>query len=83
MRILSLRNRLIALVLSIPCALALSAAAQQQTINLGPSAVSLTGPWKFQPGDSPWLRRAAQAHGQSDDITVLTLTFVPAEVLHA
>ncbi|HWG19510.1 MAG TPA: PP2C family protein-serine/threonine phosphatase [Terracidiphilus sp.] len=26
---------------------------------------------------------AAQAHGQEDDITVLTLTFAPAEVLHA
>jgi len=29
------------------------------------------------------IARAAQAHGQSDDITVLTLTFAPAEVLHA
>ena len=29
------------------------------------------------------IARAAQAHGQEDDITVLTLTFVPAEVLHA
>jgi hypothetical protein len=26
---------------------------------------------------------AAQTHGQSDDITVLTLAFAPAEVLHA
>jgi len=29
------------------------------------------------------IAQAAQAHGQSDDITVLTLTFAPAEVLHA
>jgi serine phosphatase RsbU (regulator of sigma subunit) len=29
------------------------------------------------------LANAAQAHGQEDDITVLTLTFAPAEVLHA
>lgn len=29
------------------------------------------------------IARAAQAHGQQDDITVLTLQFVPAEVLHA
>ena len=29
------------------------------------------------------IAQAAQAHGQEDDITVLTLTFVPAEVLHA
>ncbi|HTX75726.1 MAG TPA: PP2C family protein-serine/threonine phosphatase [Terracidiphilus sp.] len=29
------------------------------------------------------IAQAAQAHGQQDDITVLTLHFVPAEVLHA
>ncbi len=29
------------------------------------------------------IARTAQAHGQEDDITVLTLTFAPAEVLHA
>jgi Stage II sporulation protein E (SpoIIE) len=29
------------------------------------------------------IAAAAQAHGQEDDITVLTLTFTPAEVLHA
>lgn len=29
------------------------------------------------------IARAAQAFGQEDDITVLTLTFAPAEVLHA
>jgi hypothetical protein len=29
------------------------------------------------------IAHAAQAHGQEDDITVLTLTFAPAEVLHA
>ena len=35
----------------------------------------------WQAGDNP--ARAAQAHGQEDDITVLTVTFAPAEVLHA
>ncbi|HTW49974.1 MAG TPA: PP2C family protein-serine/threonine phosphatase [Acidobacteriaceae bacterium] len=34
---------------------ALTLRAQQQTIVLGQSAVPLTGPWKFQPGDSPWV----------------------------
>lgn len=29
------------------------------------------------------IAQAAQAFGQEDDITVLTLTFAPAEVLHA
>ena len=29
------------------------------------------------------IAQTAQAHGQEDDITVLTLTFAPAEVLHA
>lgn len=29
------------------------------------------------------LADAAQAHGQEDDITVLTVAFTPAEVLHA
>ncbi|MGC2636641.1 MAG: PP2C family protein-serine/threonine phosphatase, partial [Acidobacteriaceae bacterium] len=29
------------------------------------------------------IAAAAQAYGQSDDITVLTLTFAPAEVMHA
>ena len=29
------------------------------------------------------IAAVAQAHGQQDDITVLTLTFAPAEVLHA
>jgi len=29
------------------------------------------------------IARAAQQFGQEDDITVLTVTFAPAEVLHA
>lgn len=29
------------------------------------------------------IARAAQAYGQEDDITVLTLAFAPVEVLHA
>ena len=36
--------------------------AQQQTIVLGQSAVALTGPWRFSPGDSPWLGTAANGH---------------------
>jgi hypothetical protein len=30
-------------------------AAPAQVITLGNSAVALTGPWKFSPGDSPWV----------------------------
>lgn len=33
--------------------------------------------------DGAALAMAAQQFGQEDDITVLTLTFAPAEVLHA
>jgi hypothetical protein len=44
-----------ALVALLLFASALALRAQQQTIVLGPSAVPLTGPWKFSPGDSPWL----------------------------
>jgi hypothetical protein len=29
------------------------------------------------------IASAARAHGQEDDITVLTLAFAPVEVLHA
>ncbi len=29
-----------------------------ETITLSDSAVALTGPWKFQPGDSPWVNGA-------------------------
>jgi len=53
MRNFRLEKWLVALAVALPCALALSAAAQQQAINLGPSAIPLTGPWKFSPGDSP------------------------------
>ncbi len=128
MRNFPLEKWLVALALALPC-VALSVSAQQQTINLGPSAIPLTGPWKFSPGDSPWLgtssnghflwadpafndsawaamdltpppnsidiqfgsasflpgwtARVASTHGQQDDITVLTVAFAPAEVLHA
>jgi hypothetical protein len=48
---------LLPLVLGLACvaALAQSSPAQPTTtqISLGPSAVTLTGPWKFTPGDSP------------------------------
>lgn len=33
--------------------IAMSVYAQQQAIQLGQSAVALTGPWRFNPGDSP------------------------------
>jgi len=49
-------------VLTLLLAAALSACAQQQTIVLGHSAVPLTGPWKFSPGDSPWVGTAANGH---------------------
>ena len=32
-----------------------SAAASAETITLGNSAVALPGPWRFSPGDSPWV----------------------------
>jgi hypothetical protein len=32
-----------------------SAAASAETITLGNSAATLPGPWKFSPGDSPWV----------------------------
>jgi hypothetical protein len=35
--------------------LATAPATQAQVITLGNSAVALNGPWKFQPGDSPWV----------------------------
>jgi hypothetical protein len=31
------------------------AGAPAQVVTLGNSAVALTGPWKFSPGDSPWV----------------------------
>ena len=30
-------------------------AAPAQVVTLGNSAVALTGPWRFSPGDSPWV----------------------------
>jgi hypothetical protein len=33
-------------------------ASSPETITLGNSAVALNGPWKFQPGDSPWVNGA-------------------------
>jgi len=62
MRIFPVRKWLIAFVFASPCFLLLSAFAQQQTINLGPSAIPLTGPRKFSPGDSPWLGTSSSGH---------------------
>jgi len=50
------------MIVALLFAAALSACAQRQTIVLGESAVSLTGPWKFSPGDSPWVGTAASGH---------------------
>ncbi len=50
------------MVLALLLAAALPACAQQPTIVLGQSAVPLTGPWKFSPGDSPWAGTAAHGH---------------------
>jgi hypothetical protein len=49
-------------VLTLLFAAALSACAQQQTIVLGHSTEALTGPWKFSPGDSPWVDTTANGH---------------------
>ena len=38
-----------------PHAAPASSAAPAQIITLGNSAVALTGPWRFSPGDSPWV----------------------------
>jgi hypothetical protein len=38
-----------------PHAAPASSAVRAQVITLGNSAVALTGPWKFSPGDSPWV----------------------------
>jgi hypothetical protein len=50
------------MVLTLLFAAALSACAQQQTVILGHSTVALTGPWKFSPGDSPWVGTPADGH---------------------
>ena len=46
------------LLLSLPAQAQPQAASPTQTITLGKSAVTLTGPWKFMPGDSPWQNGA-------------------------
>jgi hypothetical protein len=51
----------------------------QQTIVLGQSAVSLTGPWKFAPGDSPWVNGAfLWAQPAFDDSRWDSLDLTPA-----
>jgi len=39
----------------------LDAAPSGPAITLGDPAVSLTGPWKFSPGDSPWVWKSADS----------------------
>jgi hypothetical protein len=44
-------------------------------------AMTLDRPWQFHIGDNPaW---ASPDFGQKDNITVLTLSFLPVEVAHA
>ncbi|HEY6446419.1 MAG TPA: PP2C family protein-serine/threonine phosphatase [Acidobacteriaceae bacterium] len=55
-RLRSVAGQLLCLPLFLIAALSgASAQPATQTIVLGQSAVLLTGPWKFQPGDSPWV----------------------------
>ncbi len=49
-----------------------------ETITLGDSAVALTGPWRFQPGDSPWTNGAPQwAQPAFDDSQWAALDLMP------
>ncbi len=61
----------------------LSAGAQQHTIVLGQSAVPLTGPWRFSPGDSPWQNGAflwAQPDFNDSRWTLMDLTARPGSI---
>lgn len=49
-----------------------------QVITLGNSAVALTGPWNFQPGDSPWVNGApVWAQPGFDDSRWTTMDLAP------
>jgi hypothetical protein len=55
-----------------------AASATVQTITLGNSAVALTGPWKFQPGDSPIVNGSPlRAQPQFNDSRWATMDLTP------
>ncbi|HEY1809409.1 MAG TPA: SpoIIE family protein phosphatase, partial [Acidobacteriaceae bacterium] len=55
-----------------------SPAAPAQVVTLGNSTVALTGPWKFSPGDSPWVNGSpVWAQPGFDDARWLTMDLVP------
>ncbi len=55
-----------------------SAPPPAQSVTLGNSAVALTGPWKFSPGDSPWVDGAfLWAQPAFDDADWVTLDLTP------
>jgi hypothetical protein len=61
-----------------PHAAPASSAPPAQTITLGNSAVALTGPWKFSPGDSPWVNGSpVWAQPGFDDAHWATLDLTP------
>jgi Stage II sporulation protein E (SpoIIE) len=54
------------------------APAPAQVVMLGNSAVALTGPWKFTPGDSPWVNGSpVWAQPGFDDARWATMDLVP------
>jgi hypothetical protein len=53
-------------------------AAPAQVVTLGNSAVALTGPWKFSPGDSPWVNGSpVWAQSGFDDAHWATVDLTP------
>src|SRR3954447_26099267 len=53
-------------------------AAPAQVVTLGNSAVALTGPWKFSPGDSPWVNGSpVWAQPGFDDAHWATMDLAP------
>jgi hypothetical protein len=49
-----------------------------EVITLGNSAVALNGPWKFQPGDSPWVNGSpAWAQSGFDDSRWAAMDITP------
>jgi hypothetical protein len=71
------------ILLALLLAAVLSAGAQEQAIVLGQSAVPLTGPWKFSPGDSPWQNGTflwAQPDFNDSRWSLMDLTPLPGAV---
>ena len=64
--------------LSPETAWAQAAPAPAQVVTLGNSAVALTGPWKFTPGDSPWQNGSpVWAQSGFDDARWATMDLAP------